>query len=194
MRRGELRLPVPARDASGASGDQRVRGEQLLRPARAAAPADITAALHLLCHFPIHDISPFFVGEKTGVPNANSLRSFEVIDAIKAELERECPETISCAELLAIAARDSVVVSGGPSWEVEAGQKDVRTTSLQGANVNLPTLTSSVATLVQKFRNVGLSTKDMIDLRRAHHQQGMDGAQPSNQALTSPSDLLNAIV
>jgi hypothetical protein len=58
----------------------------------------------------LDDKPPFFIGEKTAVPNANSLRGFEVIDAIKAELERECPETVSCADLLAIAARDSVVV------------------------------------------------------------------------------------
>ncbi|KAF8766032.1 hypothetical protein HU200_007874 [Digitaria exilis] len=116
----------------------------------------------------LDDKPPFFVGEKTAVPNANSLRGFEVIDAIKAELERECPVTVSCADLLAIAARDSVVVSGGPSWEVEAGRKDSRTASLQGANVNLPAPTSGVTTLVQKFRNVGLSAKDMVALSGAH--------------------------
>ena len=58
--------------------------------------------------------------------------------------------------------------SGGPSWEVEAGRKDSRTASLQGANTNLPAPTSGVATLVQKFRNVGLSAKDMVALSGAH--------------------------
>jgi hypothetical protein len=55
------------------------------------------------------DDTPVFVGEKTAVPNANSLRGFEVVDAIKAQLEQACPETVSCADVLAIAARDSVV-------------------------------------------------------------------------------------
>lgn len=54
--------------------------------------------------------------------------------------------------------------SGGPSWQVEVGRKDSRTASLQGANTNLPAPTSGVATLVQKFRNVGLSAKDMVAL------------------------------
>ncbi|RCV16619.1 hypothetical protein SETIT_3G152500v2 [Setaria italica] len=93
------------------------------------------------------DATMVCVSCKLQCEDANSLRDFEVIDAIKAELERECPETVSCADLLAIAARDSVVVSGGPSWEVEAGRKDGRTASLQGANVNLPAPTSGVATL-----------------------------------------------
>ncbi|XP_062195239.1 peroxidase 40 [Phragmites australis] len=114
------------------------------------------------------DDKPFFIGEKMAVPNANSLRGFEVIDAIKAELERACPETVSCADVLAIAARDSVVASGGPNWQVEVGRKDSRTASLQVANINLPAPTSGVATLVQKFRNVGLSAKDMVALSGAH--------------------------
>ncbi|CAN1262980.1 Cationic peroxidase 1 [Linum perenne] len=79
-----------------------------------------------------------FTGEKTAGPNMNSLRGFEVIDSIKLQMESVCPGVVSCADILTVAARDSVVALGGPSWNVQLGRRDSTTASYNAASTDLP--------------------------------------------------------
>eukprot|EP00249_Psilotum_nudum_P032944 c49206_g1_i1 orf=337-1326(-) len=114
------------------------------------------------------DDTATFTGEKNAFPNAGSLRGFNVVDDIKTALERECNGTVSCADILAIAARDSVMLAGGPSWWVLLGRRDSTTASQAAANQNIPAPTDSLSTLISKFQAVGLSVQDMVTLSGAH--------------------------
>lgn len=54
------------------------------------------------------DDTTTFRGEQTAGPNKGSVRGFNVVNQIKSKVEQLCPGVVSCADILAIVARDSV--------------------------------------------------------------------------------------
>ncbi|WMV36027.1 hypothetical protein MTR67_029412, partial [Solanum verrucosum] len=109
-----------------------------------------------------------FTGEKSAKPNSNSLRGFDVIDKIKSQIEKLCPGIVSCADIVAVAARDSVVLLGGPSWTVELGRRDSTTASLDTANSDIPSPLLDLNDLITNFANKGFTAKEMVALSGGH--------------------------
>ncbi|KAF3787371.1 Peroxidase 70 [Nymphaea thermarum] len=114
------------------------------------------------------DESTTIRSEKSATPNANSLRGFELVDTIKAALELLCPGVVSCADILAVASRDSVAVLRGPTWSVPLGRRDSLVANQAGANTDLPAPFFSLAQITQAFSDKGLSFTDMVALSGAH--------------------------
>ncbi|KAJ3695651.1 hypothetical protein LUZ60_001028 [Juncus effusus] len=114
------------------------------------------------------DSSGTIVSEKRSNPNRDSARGFEVIDLIKSALEKECPLTVSCADILALTARDSVVLAGGPNWEVALGRRDSLGASIQGSNNEIPAPNNTFQTILTKFKRQGLDLLDFVTLSGSH--------------------------
>ncbi|XP_059669535.1 cationic peroxidase 1-like, partial [Cornus florida] len=114
------------------------------------------------------DDTATFTGEKTAGPNANSLIGFNVIDTAKSQVETLCPGVVSCADILAVAARDSVVALGGPSWNVLLGRRDSTTASASASNTNIPAPNLDLNGLISAFSKKGFSAKEMVALSGGH--------------------------
>lgn len=86
-----------------------------------------------------------------------------MIDDIKAELEKKCPRTVSCADILATVARDATVLAGGPFWMIPFGRKDGRI-SLAREAATVPVGRESISELIKFFQSKGLNVLDLVVL------------------------------
>ncbi|KAL3698306.1 hypothetical protein R1sor_012382 [Riccia sorocarpa] len=105
--------------------------------------------------------------EKYADVNAK-LPGYEVIDAAKAAVEAVCPGIVSCADIIAYAARDGTVKLNGARWEVQGGRKDGFHSSAANAEADLPPPEFGASQLIESFAKRGLSTRQMVILSGSH--------------------------
>nr|XP_043613987.1 peroxidase 60-like [Erigeron canadensis] len=104
--------------------------------------------------------------EKTAPPNL-SVRGFDVIDAAKDAVEKVCAGVVSCADIIIMATRDVVSLSGGGRYSVQTGRRDGFVSLAQNTRT-LPPPSASVSSAVQAFAKKGLTVSDMIYLLGGH--------------------------
>ncbi|KAJ9169042.1 hypothetical protein P3X46_020511 [Hevea brasiliensis] len=105
--------------------------------------------------------------EKDAFPNL-TLRGYQVIDRVKSALEKACPGVVSCADIVAIVARDVTVASKGLRWEVETGRRDGTVSNLTETFTNLIAPDSNITTIIARFQAKCLSVKDAVVLLGSH--------------------------
>ncbi|KAK7303547.1 hypothetical protein RJT34_14454 [Clitoria ternatea] len=108
------------------------------------------------------------VSEQDALPNRNSIRGLDIVNDIKTAVELLCPATVSCADILALAAQVASFLGGGPSWSVPLGRRDSLTANQSLANQNLPAPFFNLTQLKDSFAVQGLDTTDLVTLSGAH--------------------------
>ncbi|EEF36250.1 Peroxidase 43 precursor, putative [Ricinus communis] len=105
-------------------------------------------------------------GERSARGNLG-VGGFEVIQDAKTHLEGICPGMVSCADIVALAARDAVFLTNGPFFGVPTGRRDGRISKISFA-ANLPEVDDSIEILKSKFQAKGLSDEDLVLLSGGH--------------------------
>ncbi|GMH25202.1 hypothetical protein Nepgr_027045 [Nepenthes gracilis] len=95
---------------------------------------------------------------------------FDTVIKAKAAVDkvRQCRNKVSCADILAIAARDAINLAGGPFYPVELGRLDGLVSTASSVNGKLPDPDMNLDQLTTMFDKNGLSQADMIALSACH--------------------------
>jgi peroxidase len=93
---------------------------------------------------------------------------FDTVIRAKKAVEASCPGVVSCADILVMATRDVVSLSGGPNYTVELGRYDgmISKASLVAGNLPLPEF--QLDDLTSMFANHNLELVDVVALSGAH--------------------------
>ncbi|KAH9735326.1 peroxidase 21 [Citrus sinensis] len=96
------------------------------------------------------------------------MRNFKYVSTIKAALEAECPLKVSCADIVALSAREGIVMLGGPRIPIKTGRRDSRVSYLAEVEKFIPNHNDSIATALSVFNSIGIDDEGVVALYGAH--------------------------
>ncbi|XP_051123814.1 peroxidase 43 [Andrographis paniculata] len=151
--------------------------ESIVKSVVAKATADDSSTPSVLLRLQFHDCfvqgcdGSILVDNERAAVEHNGVGGFDQIKTAKELIEAQCPGVVSCADIVAMAARDAVALAGGPAFEVETGRRDgkIAMASLAAA---IPDVKDSIGTLKSKFKGSGLSEKELVVLTGGGHTIG----------------------
>ncbi|XP_042496532.1 putative Peroxidase 48 [Macadamia integrifolia] len=106
--------------------------------------------------------------ETEAAPNL-TLKGFAMIDVIKQRLENECPRTVSCADILVLAARDGITLSGGPFYPLLTGRRDSAESFYEDSFQDIPSPEDRIGKILGTFKRKGFSERETVTLLGAHN-------------------------
>nr|XP_023919338.1 peroxidase 21 [Quercus suber]POF01761.1 peroxidase 21 [Quercus suber] len=96
------------------------------------------------------------------------MRNFKYVSTIKEALEKKCPLTVSCADIVALSARDGIVMLGGPRIEMKTGRRDSKESYGNFVEESLPNHNDSITLVLSRFQSIGLDVEGIVALLGAH--------------------------
>ncbi|GAB4856723.1 Peroxidase 21 [Ancistrocladus abbreviatus] len=96
------------------------------------------------------------------------MRNFKYINTIKEALEEECLSTVSCADIVALSARDGLELLGGPHIEMKTGRRDSRESYMSVVDDFIPNHNDSISLVLSRFQSIGIDVEGTVALLGAH--------------------------
>ncbi|MCL7022415.1 hypothetical protein MKW94_021235 [Papaver nudicaule] len=144
-----------------------------LTPVLLSDPASSAALLRLLfhdCQVQGCDASILLDSDTSEMGSRKNfaIRNRETIGMIKTAVDSVCPGTVSCSDILVLAARDAVAMSGGPKIKVPLGRKDSNSSSHTFADASLPAANAGVSETLSIFTKRGMTIEESVAILGSH--------------------------
>ncbi|KAG8499458.1 hypothetical protein CXB51_006014 [Gossypium anomalum] len=109
-------------------------------------------------------------GEQQAPPNLSlRTKAFEIINDLRNRVEKACGRVVSCSDIVALAARDSVYLSGGPDYGIPLGRRDGLTFATVNATLqNLPPPFANATTILSMLATKNFDPTDVVALSGGH--------------------------